>query len=187
MSVYLKKTVLVLAIAFAITFVASGAFAEDTKPAVPSIAVVDVQGLLNDSRAAMSIKKQAQDLRDKYQAEFDKLEKDLRAMEADFVKRREGLSEDDIKKERIAFEEKLREAQTQVRKRRSDLETAVGEATQTLRKKILEHVAKLSTQRDYDLVISRQDVVIVSKDFDITQDIMDLLNDDLKTVELAVK
>ncbi|GEM_PF-1246064 len=155
--------------------------------AMVSMAVVDVQALLNDSEAALSIKKQATDLRDAYQKEFEGLEKKLRDTEKDFVARKEKLSEEEIVKERQKFEKQLSDAQTQVKKRKKQLEDSIAVATGELRNQILEIVATLSAQRGYELVISRQDVVIVSKDIDITKEVLDTLNDKLKTVKLDIK
>lgn len=152
-----------------------------------SIAVVDVQSLLNDSAAALDVKKQAAELRDSYQKEFEELEKNLRGMEKDFVAQKDKLNEEQIVAKRKEFEKQLIDAQMQVKKRKKQLEEAVGKATSELRSKILEIVATMSTQRGFQLVISRNDVVIVSSELDITREVMDELNNDLKTIKLDIK
>lgn len=173
-------------------------FADDKedKPAAPapvaaasgvSIAVVDVQALLNDSDAAMDVKKQAAELRNSYQKEFEELEKKLRGMEKDFVAQKDKLSEEQIVAKRKEFEKQLIDAQMQVKKRKKQLEDAVGKATDALRSKILEIVATMSTQRGYHLVISRNDVVIVSSELDVTREVLDKLNEDLKSIKLEIK
>lgn len=164
-------------------------FAEDKKEKSSeskalSIAVVDIQSLLSTSKAAKDIMKQAKTLRDKYQKEFEELEKDLRESEKKLIKDKANLKEDEFVKRRKSFEKQLIQAQIKVKKRRKDLEKKVGKATAELRKQILKAVATLSAERDYDLVISRQDVVIVSKDVDISDDVMDRLNDNVKKIKL---
>lgn len=152
-----------------------------------SLVVLDVQGILNNSDASESIKEQARILGEDYQEELAGLENKLRKSQEKILKETKDSPTEEKVKARKGFEKELVEANKQAQEKRKALEEAVNNATQELRQKILEIVAKMATEEGYDLVLSRQDVVIVGQKYDITDQVMERLNSELQEIELEVK
>lgn len=157
-----------------------------TTQSVPQqkIAVVDVQQLLIDSKAAVSIKEAANNLREDYQKEIQKIEKELKDEEAEIIKSREGMSQEEFMTKRQEFQKDLLEGQQKVADMNKKLDKAVADSLNEVRDEIIQIVADMSSKEKFDLVISRQDVVIVSKDMDITAQVMDALNKKLPKVKV---
>lgn len=151
------------------------------------IAIVDIQGLLQKSKAAVSVQKQLKDQRKSFQAEFSKYEDKLKAAEKELAGQRAKLSAEEFNKKRKEFEKQLLETRSLVQSRKSALDAALKEAMGKLRVEIIKIVADIAEEKDYKLVMSRQNVIIVDKNIDITQDVLAKLDKSLKKIPLNVK
>lgn len=151
------------------------------------LAVVDVQELLSQSKAAKSLQTQLKGQRDKFQEEFSKYEKDLRDTEQSLTKERSTLKPDAFNKKREAFEEKLLETRKLAQARKRALDEGFSTAVGSLRDEMVKIVAGVAEEKNFDLVISRQNVVIVDKSLDITKDVLTKLDKDMPDVQLKVE
>ena len=151
-----------------------------------SIAVVDVEKLLTQSEAAKSIQKQVQEKRDALQSEFSKHEDELRNSEKALVESREKISQEEFKTKRQEFEKNLLEKQKLVQGKKRALEEAVIKATGKMRSEIATIVAGIAEAKKFQIVMTRQNIVIAEKALDITEEVMTKLNEKLKTVKLEV-
>lgn len=164
------------------------AVSPDAKAQEPKdIAIVDIQSLLQKSKAAVSIQEQLQDQRKSFQKEFSKFEEELKAAEKELASQRSDLSADEFKNKREDFEKQLIKTRSIVQKRKNALDEALKEAMKELRVEILEIVADLADENDYKLVMSRRNVIIVDKEIDITEKVMKKIDKSLKSVDLNVK
>lgn len=148
------------------------------------IAVVDIQQLMSVSKAAKSIQSQGKKLRDKYQKKIIKIEKNLKSAEEKLVKLPKDTTKEEFLKKRKSFQKKLVDGQKEVQDLNKKLDKALGKALNKLRDKIVKIVGDISTDEKFDLVISRADVVIVSKKIDITAMVMKKLNKALSKISV---
>lgn len=152
-----------------------------------TIAVVDVRSLMSESDAAKNIQKQVTKLRDKFQAEYTKVEKELREKQKKLAEEHAESSQEEFAKKRQAFEAEFIAARNRLQKSKRDLDEAVTEAMNELQTHILNIVAKESEAKGYTLVLSRQNVVIASNDIDITPDVLKQLNDTVKKIDVELE
>lgn len=167
----------VMVSAFAIPMAA--AHAED------KIAVVDVQLLLNDSKAGKSVQAQLKKQRDSFKDEFSKLEKDLAETQKSLSEEKDQKSDAFIAKKKD-FESRMMAANKLVQERRQSLEAAASDSLMELRKEIVKVVADISEKESYTLVITRQNVVLAEKDRDITDAVMKQLDKQLPDLKVNV-
>lgn len=178
----MTKHVLMLALFAAFTFMPYGAHA-----ASPSIAVVDVEKILSDAKAAQSLQKQIQAKKEAFQKEFADKEKQLKADETALLAQKEKLSAEEFGKKRKAYEQKIIETRKLFQKRRSSLEAGLDKAMQQLRKNILESAAAIADEKKYDIVLTRESVLIAGKSLDITPDVLAKLDAKLADVKLTAE
>lgn len=151
-----------------------------------NIAVVDIDKLLNESKAGQSISTQVQDKQAAFQKEFSAKEKELLEAQKTLVEQRQSLSAEDFAKKRKEFEEKLLETRKLFQKRRTDLDRALSEALLSLRKSVIEVTAAVAEKNDYDIVLTRDSVVIAEKALDITDVVLSDLNAKVDNIRLAL-
>lgn len=162
--------------------------AKDAAAAAPvsKIAVVDVQGLVADSKAGKSIQAQIQKQRESFQAEFSSLEKELGELQKKLNDEKADQNSKEFQAKRKEFETKMANANNLVQKRRQSLEKGAADAVLELRKEIVKIVADIADKEKYTIVISRQDVILVEKDMDITGKVLAELDKKLSDVKLKL-
>lgn len=171
-----------LALSMASFVPVSTARADEAK--VLRIAVVDIQALLKDSKAAKSIEKQISTMRTGFQAEVEKAEKDLRSKEQAILAERDKLSEEQLKTKVEAFQKDVTASQKKVQDRKTALDKSVSEALNKLRGEIVKVVADIGDKQNLDLVLARTDVVIVDKTLDITAEVLKRIDSTLPDVKV---
>ncbi len=174
-----------VAIVFACALIAlpvSAAFA-----AAPSVAVVDADKILSESKAAKSLQSQIKTKKEAFQKEFSAKEKELKKAETDLLNQRESLSAEEFAKKRKAYEEQILETRKLFQKRRNALDTGLAKAMQELRKNIVEAAAGIADEKGYDIVLTRDSVLIAEKSLDITADVLKALDTKITSIPLQVE
>lgn len=174
----LKNMYVVFAAFVIIAFAASPARAEI------SFAFVDVQRIMTESKAAQSIQKQVQEQREKLQSEFSGYEQTLRANEKELIENRADMEAEEFKSKRDEFQKDLQETGALVQDKKRNLEKALVTATAKLRGEILKIVAQLAEERNYDVVMTRQNIVLAAKSLDITDDVMQAIDTKITSIPL---
>ncbi len=174
------QTYFLAALFLAMTCMAGIAHAET------SIAVVDVDKLLSESSAAKSIKSQVKTYSKKFEAEMEALEGQLRDSFQKLREDSQGLSQEELQTRGMEFEKKRNEAKTSLRKKLSELNKGSSEAMSKLSEAIFQVTAKIADEKGYDLIITRNNVIVGAKELDITDLVMERLNNTLKDVKLSV-
>lgn len=185
-----KFTKFVVIAAFAVMAIVQPVRAADPAPAPTTslrIAVVDIQALLKDSKAAKSIETQLATIRKNFQAEVDAEEKSLQTKERAIADQKSSLKEDELKAKITAFQKDVAASQKKIQEKKAKLDKGVGEAIGQLRNEIVKDVADIGTKQNLDLVLARTDVVIVSKNLDITQQVLQRLDAELPSVTVKVQ
>ncbi|MBU6235027.1 MAG: OmpH family outer membrane protein [Alphaproteobacteria bacterium] len=180
-----KLYTLALAALFSLGLSVAPAMAQDAKPL--NVAVVDIQALLKDSNGAKSIESQLETIRKNFQSEVEKEEKKLRETEKSILDQKDKLSQEDFKAKATDFQKQVADSQKKVQERKGKLDKALASAVGKLRTEIVKIVAEIGDAKKLDLVLARTDVVIVSKDMDITAQVMEKLNASLPSVQVTVE
>lgn len=152
-----------------------------------SFAVVDVEKILNESKAGKSIQAQLKQRRESFQKEFSARENNLMATEKLLIQQKTDLSAEEFAKKRQDFENQLRETRDLFQKRRNSLDKGLGDALSKLRQSIIEITATIADEKGYKIVLTRDSVVIVEKDLDITEDALTHLNKKTSEIKLDVE
>jgi len=139
---------------------------------------------MNESKAAKSIQKQGKNLRKKYQGKIKNLENDLKKAESKVVQAGKDKDQEKFIESRKDFQEELIGSQKKLREYDQKLDKAIATALNKLRDEIIDIVDDLTVENQYDLVITRADVMTVSRDIDITADVMKALNKSLSSVKV---
>lgn len=153
----------------------------------PSVAVVDADKILAESKAAKSLQSQIKTKKEAFQKEFSAKEKELKKAETDLLGQRESLSAEEFAKKRKAYEEQILETRKLFQKRRNALDSGLAKAMQELRKNIVEAAAQIADTKGYDIVLTRDSVLIAEKSLDITDEVLSALDTKITTIPLQVE
>lgn len=158
------------------------ALAQQLPPAVA--AVIDYQRILQDARAARSMREQIEARREAYQAEIDREEARLRDAEQDFTKQRSVLTPEAQAERRRQFEQEVVEVQRMVQERRRALDRASALALNEVKEALIAIVTGIAEEKGFNIVLSSSEVLFFARTIDLTEDVLADLDARLPDVQL---
>ena len=161
---------------------ASPASAAELPPAV--IAVLDYQSVLRESLAAKDIRRQIEAYRKAYQQEIARDEGKLREDEEELKRQRAVLAPAAFEERRRAFESRVIDLQRRVQDRTRQLDQAFDKAMGELRNPLIPIVKELTVQMGVNVVVENSQVLVVSKSLNITDQVIQRLNQRVPSVEV---
>lgn len=153
----------------------------------PTIAILDYEKILAESKAGTSLQKQITAKREAFSKEFAEKDKGLKKAQGDVIASKEKLSAEEFNKKRKAFDAQVGEVKALFEKRSNSLRQGVDKSMAELRKSIMEASAKVAEEKGFDIVLSRDAVVIAEKDLEITADVLKALDETLPSITLKVE
>ena len=150
-------------------------------------AVIDIEKILNESKAGKSLKAQLEKKRKEFQTEFSSKEKTLQDAAKKLVEKKDEMEPEKLASERKKFETQLLETRKLFQKRRASLDRGLGKAMQDLRREVIQIAAEVADEKQYKAVLTRDSVVIVQKELDITDELLKRLDKKVSTVALKVE
>lgn len=176
-----------LSLVFGVIFLVGTFVMPSNAHAEVSIAVVDIDKILTESIVATNLQKQVQSERDKLQAEFAGYEQSLRDNEQELIKERPNMTPEKFEKKRDEFQKELQETGSIVQAKKRKLERGMVMATSKLRNEILEIVADMAESKNIDVVMTKQNIVLVAKSLDMTDEVMDKINANVQNIPLEIE
>jgi Skp family chaperone for outer membrane proteins len=159
---------------------------QELPPAGTQIVVVDVVQILRDAQAVQGVRTQIERQRSTYQAELQKQENELRNADQDLAKQRAILSPEAFAQRRRELEKRVSDAQQSVQNRRRSLDTGFNAAMQKVNDAMVQVVTEIVQERQYQIVLTKTQVVIVHTALDITPEVLRRLNRKLPTVAVSI-
>src|SRR6516164_10762371 len=155
-----------------------------TAPMPLTVMVVDVQALLQNSKAAKMVRDQIEQKRSEYTKEISHQEETLRA-ERDAIQRQQAsLSPESLNQKGRDFQQKVNDLERNVQGKRQALEKSNGDALQKIQEEMLKIIADIAKQRKSNLVFQRTDLVLFDQAFDVTDEVLQKLDEQLPTLSV---
>lgn len=152
----------------------------------PTIAVVDVQKILQESTAAQGVQKAIESQRETYQKEISSLEEKLRTAEGELRKQQTILSADAFAGKRRDFEKQVADVQRTVQTRKRALDTALTDSMNQVQKTMVDLISEVAKEQGANVVLARHQVVLVETNLDVTDVVLDRLNKKLPKVAVTI-
>ena len=140
------------------------------------LAVVNIQQIMRESKAAASVRDQMKAKQKTFQEELDKREKQLQSEDQDLAKQRSVLAQDAFEKKYKEFREKAADAQKEVRTKRNALDKGFTQALTDIQKKVTDIVTAVAKEKNINAVVSSSPMLYFSPDMDITAEVLTRLN-----------
>ena len=145
---------------------------------------LDVNFLLSESEAGKYINNELQIINNKNIEEFKKIENSIKTEEEKLLKQKNILKEDEFNNKVNKLREKYKSYQELKNTKNNDLKILRDKAGNQILKIINEILAEYSTKNKISLIMEKKNIVIGKTELDITKNILSLLNDKIKKVEL---
>lgn len=150
-----------------------------------TVLVVDVQSLLQNSKAAKMVRQQIEQKRNEYAKEISHQEEELRK-ERDTLQRQQGsLSAESLNQKGREFQQKVNELDRNVQGKRQSLEKSNAEALEKIQESMLKIITEIAKDRKANLVFQRSELVLFDQGFDVTDEVLQKLDEQLPTLSVS--
>ena len=150
------------------------------------IAIIDIQRIFTDAKAAQGVRKEMDAVRREFQEQVREQERKLRVAAQKLSDQKGLLSSQEFAKRRQALEGEGRRAQTAVRERKQKLDRAFGRTRNVIMKDLIAVTRDLRKTRDIDIILEKRDVFLAVSALDLTPEIIKLLDKKLPKVTLQL-
>ena len=147
------------------------------------IVYVDMNSLINSSKAGTSINNQMKKILDKNNSEYQSLEKKLRQEEKDLLNKKNVLDPNKYKDEVNIFKNKINKLKIERNKEIEDIQKRNVKAKNELVNIVTEILAKYSAENEIKLVLNKESIILGIKTIDITNEILTLLDKKVKKIK----
>jgi outer membrane protein len=159
-----------------------------TAAAIPqtlAIMVVDVQALLQNSKAAKMVRQQIEAKRAEYAKDISHREEALR-QERDALQRQQPtLSADQLAAKGRDFQAKVNELDRDVQAKRQALEQSNAGALQKIQEVMVKIITDIAKERKANLVFQRSELVLFDQGFDVTDQVLQKLDEQMPTLDVT--
>ena len=146
------------------------------------IVYVDMNSLINSSKAGTSINNQMKKILDKNNTEYQSLEKKLRQEEKDLLNKKNVLDPNKYKDEVNIFKNKINKLKIERNKDIENIQKRNVKAKNELVSIVTEILAKYSSENQINLVLNKESIILGIKTIDITNEILTLLDKKVKKI-----
>ena len=181
---HLRHIPLAFLLALAAAFLAIGsAVAQEAVPF--KVAVLDVQQIMRESKAAKTMQAELEKRASAYDAEIAQREKALRTADQQLESQRASLSQADFQKKRDELRNQAEQFANDVQSRRQQLAKLRSSGLTQIRKALSEILQEIAKAKGITLVLSKSQILLSANAYDITAETLKKLDAKLPAVKLA--
>lgn len=149
------------------------------------IAVLDMERILRDSKAAQTLRAEIDRQRAEHQKELREKEDALRTADEELARQRAVLSAEAFAAKRRELQEQATSLQREFLSRQKGMEQAFGKGIAQVRSALVDVATNIAEERGIDLILLKGAVVLVSRELDITEETMERLNEKLPSIDVS--
>ena len=149
-----------------------------------NIATVDIQLIMNKSTAGIDLKKKISSIEKTKIESLKKAEENIKIREKELVDKKNIISEDEFKKEISKLKLEINKFNLMKRNEIKDFENKKIQYNQKLLVSIQQILGAYAKSNNITLLLQKKNIVMGSKNIDITNDILTILNKNIKEVIL---
>jgi outer membrane protein len=154
-------------------------------PSTLQVMVVDVQSLLQNSKAAKMVRDQIEAKRAEYAKEISHQEETLRQERDNLQKQQATLTADQMNVKGREFQAKVNELDRDVQAKRQALERSNADALQKIQEVMVKIITDIAKDRKANLVFQRSELVLFDQGFDVTDEVLQKLDEQMPTMNVT--
>ena len=153
---------------------------------VRKIGLIDMSFVLRNAAATTKVRELLDGKKAEFSAEFQQKEAALLQTERELNLKRGVLSQEEFAAEVQAFQNEVAEVQKEIQFKRNSLDQAFQQAQDNLRTLASEIVTSIAASEKLDMVLTKDAALIFRQDLNMTQDVLEILNERTKNARIEV-
>ena len=148
------------------------------------IVFLDMNKVLNNSEAGKYINDQLKKKDEIYRKNIKELEVSIKKDDEDISAKKNLLSQDELNNKITELNNKIKKYQEQLNNNRKELDTLKLKYTKVLLEKLKPILSDYSKENSVSLIIDKKNIVIGINDLNITNDIIKILDNNVKKIDI---
>ena len=144
---------------------------------------VDIDKIIKESNVGKKVEKDFLSLVKKKNKEFNKIEEDLKKKDSDLIKQKNILSKDELNKKIKSLEKEIKDYRANKNKFNQDISQKKLKATSEMVVYLNRILGKYASDNSASLIIQKKNIIIGKSEMDITKQIMEIFNKEVKSVK----
>ena len=165
--------------------ISTPSLAQDTTKAAVSIAIIDINGVLEQSIAIKKIREIIDEENQKFLASTEEEQQSLRSEELELEAQRDILSEAEFNLRLKKFQDRVAVLQQKLQLQRREFDASLQQANEQLRKLLYQIITDITKENGYTLVIQKQNIVLYDLSIDISDEALSRLNERTKDMTVT--
>jgi Skp family chaperone for outer membrane proteins len=151
------------------------------------IAIVDIDRAINESSAYISLQSTLEKQNLTYQKELKDYETKIMALDKEITHNPNKLDQNQLKKLREELSKFEIEAQKIIQERRVSLDNIFSKSMEQIKVSLFNITAKIAKEQNIQLILPKSQTLYNANNIDITNQVIQILNKNLKTVDVQLK
>ena len=155
-----------------------------TGTAKSQIVYINMEKLFNESMVGISLNKKISEINKLNEKNIKKLEMEIKSEDENINSQKNILNEEELKKKIAKLNNKIKEYQNLLKQNKDNLNKKKIEGTNAILQTLKPILSEYSEKNSISMVLQKQNVVIGKKELDITKDIIQILNEKIKKIDI---
>ena len=148
------------------------------------IVYINMEKLFKESMVGISLNKQITEINNLNEKNIKKLEIEIKSEDENINSQKNILNEDELKKKISILNVKIKDYQNLIKKNKDNLNKKRIEGTNIILNNLKPILSEYSEKNSISMVLQKQNVIIGKKELDITKDIILILNEKIKKIDI---
>ena len=148
------------------------------------LSFIDVNYIYNNSNAGKKINNQIKEKTKKINDELSNYQKKIEEEKIKLNNQKNILSKDEFVKQARELEKKVKEFNVKLSKNKNELKIHVNKAKNEFYLKLTKIVQDYAVSNSIEMILKKEDILMGKKNLDITKDIMNLFNKEVKIIKV---
>ena len=166
---------------FLFFLISTSTFAENLKN---QIVYINMEKLFNESIVGISFNEKISKFSKSNQEKIKNLEEEIKTEDNNINSKRNILSEEELKNKINDLNEKIKRYQAILKKNQDDINKKKIDGSNIILNNLKPILSEYSKKNSISMVLQKQNVVIGKKELDITEDIIKILNEKIKKIDI---
>tara|TARA_B100000886_G_scaffold284242_1_gene208583 strand:+ start:240 stop:764 length:525 start_codon:yes stop_codon:yes gene_type:complete len=155
-----------------------------TGAARSQIVYINMEKLFKESMAGISLNKEISKINNFNEKNIKKIETEIKSEDENINSQKNILNEEELKKKIAILNNKIKEYQKLIKKNKNNLNKKKVEGTNIILNTLKPILSEYSEKNSISMVLQKQNVIIGKKELDITEDIILILNEKIKKIDI---
>ena len=151
------------------------------------VGVVDMRKILQESTAYQGVVEQFEDIRRKHRNKLTKQEDELRDEENNLFKQKNIISKEAYAKKLKDLSNRANALKVEKTQDIKKYENSFEKATVKIQKSLVDVLSKIASDNNIDLILAKDQVLLVGSNIDLTNDSIKQLNQNLPSIKFEIK